>query len=376
MNSHRTMYLRMITQSFWHRLSRVIIASLSIAVGAATLSGLGLVAYTVPAQMTKELRSYGANFVVTPDGSDGLTNGQLATADELLGGAALNRAPYQYTNLLYNQQALTVMGTMPDDALAVRPYWQIDGELPAGADQILVGESVAETYRFEVGEQVGLTEPTTENGTAKQLTVSGILRTGGAEDDLIVMNLDTLAEFTGRTGEFNIIEYSIDGDQAKLNALVGNINDSDSGMEAEVVRRISQTETGIAQTLQTLIWIVSVIICLLTLIAITATLNAVVSERAREIGLKKALGAVPRDIMGEFIGESILLGLFGGAMGVAAGIWIANFVSMKAFAIQLDVNWWVVPITLVFSVIVALVGSLLPARRISRINPVDVLGGE
>ena len=376
MNSHRTMYLRMITQSFWHRLSRVIIASLSIAVGAATLSGLGLVAYTVPAQMTKELRSYGANFVVTPDGSDGLTNRQLATADELLGGAALNRAPYQYTNLLYNQQALTVMGTMPDDALAVRPYWQIDGGLPAGADQIRVGESVAETYRFEVGEQVGLTEPTTENGTAKQLTVSGILRTGGAEDDLIVMNLDTLAEFTGGTGEFNIIEYSIDGDQAKLNALVGNINDSDSGMEAEVVRRISQTETGIAQTLQTLIWIVSVIICLLTLIAITATLNAVVSERAREIGLKKALGAVPRDIMGEFIGESILLGLFGGAMGVAAGIWIANFVSMKAFAIQLDVNWWVVPITLVFSVIIALVGSLLPARRISRINPVDVLGGE
>lgn len=141
-------------------------------------------------------------------------------------------------------------------------------------------------------------------------------------------------------------------------------------------RRISQTETGIAHTLQTLIWIVSIIICLLTLISITATLNAVVSERAREIGLKKALGAVAKDVMSEFVGESILLGLIGGAVGVAAGIWIANFISTKAFAVQLDVNWWVVPITLVFSVIIALVGSLVPARRISRINPVDVLGGE
>ena len=149
-----------------------------------------------------------------------------------------------------------------------------------------------------------------------------------------------------------------------------------AGNNDEVVRRISQTETGIAHTLQTLIWIVSIIICLLTLISITATLNAVVSERAREIGLKKALGAVAKDVMSEFVGESILLGLIGGAVGVAAGIWIANFISTKAFAVQLDVNWWVVPITLVFSVIIALVGSLVPARRISRINPVDVLGGE
>lgn len=376
MNNQRRMYLRMITQSFWHRLSRVIIASLSIAVGAATLSGLGLVAYTVPAQMTKELRSYGANFVVLPDGSQGLSDEQLSAADAVVGAAALNRAPYQYANLLYNQQALTVMGTILDDALAVRPYWEIDGELPSGADEILIGENVAQLYRFQVGQKVGLTEPTKADGTAKQLTVSGILRTGGAEDDLVVMSLDTLKEFTGGVSEYDIIEYSVDGDGATLNSLVSEINDQDAGMEAEVVRRISQTETGIAHTLQTLIWIVSIIICLLTLISITATLNAVVSERAREIGLKKALGAVAKDVMSEFVGESILLGLIGGAVGVAAGIWIANFISTKAFAVQLDVNWWVVPITLVFSVIIALVGSLVPARRISRINPVDVLGGE
>jgi len=376
MNNQRRMYLRMITQSFWHRLSRVIIASLSIAVGAATLSGLGLVAYTVPAQMTKELRSYGANFVVLPDGSQGLSDEQLSAADAVVGAAALNRAPYQYANLLYNQQALTVMGTILDDALAVRPYWEIDGELPSGADEILIGENVAQLYRFQVGQKVGLTEPTKADGTAKQLTVSGILRTGGAEDDLVVMSLDTLKEFTGGVSEYDIIEYSVDGDGATLNSLVSEINDQDAGMEAEVVRRISQTETGIAHTLQTLIWIVSIIICLLTLISITATLNAVVSERAREIGLKKALGAVAKDVMSEFVGESILLGLIGGAVGVAAGIWIANFISTKAFAVQLDVNWWVVPITLIFSVIIALVGSLVPARRISRINPVDVLGGE
>ncbi|NLA29253.1 MAG: FtsX-like permease family protein, partial [Propionibacterium sp.] len=282
----------------------------------------------------------------------------------------------QYTNLLYNMQGLTVMGTTLDDAHAVRPYWEIDGELPTAADEILVGENLAETYRFAVGKKVGLTEPTKAEGTAKQLTVSGILRTGGAEDDLVVMSLDTLSEFTGTAGEFSIIEYSISGDATTLSSLAEAVNSSDSGMDAEVVRRISQTQTGITQTLQTLIWIVSVIIILLTLISITATLNAVVSERSREIGLKKALGALSKEITREFIGESVLLGLLGGLVGAGAGIWIADFISQRAFAVQLDVNWWVVPLTMICSVIIAVVGSLLPVRRISKINPVDVLGGE
>ncbi|MFC7582088.1 ABC transporter permease [Schaalia naturae] len=376
MDGHRRMYLRMITQSFWHRASRVLIASLSIAVGATTLSCLGLVAYAVPAQMARELRSYGANMVVLPDGAASLSADQLDAADRAVGDAALGRAAYQYANLLYNQQAVQVMGTDIEDALSVRPYWEIDGSAPTGADEILVGESVADLYRFSVGEKVGLTEPTTEDGAARQLTVTGILRTGGAEDDLIVTNPQTLAEFTGGVTAYDVIEYSVDADGADLAAVADAVGAQGTGMEAEVVRRVSESESGVAQTLQTLIWIVSVIICLLTLISISATLSAVVSERAREIGLKKALGALARDVMGEFVGESVLLGLLGGAVGAALGVWIADEISMRAFAVQIGVNWWVVPLTLVFSVAVALVGSLLPARRISAINPVDVLGGE
>lgn len=374
MNNHQKMYLRMITRSFWRRLSRVIIASLSITVGAATLSGLGLIAYTVPAQMSKELRSYGANLILVPAGADSLTGENLEEADAVVD--PLGRAPYQYTNLLYNQQAISVMGTMIEDARKVRPYWEIDGSEPRESGEILVGEKVAQRYRFAVGDTVGLTEPTREDGVAKNLKVTGILRTGGPEDELVVMDIGTLDEFTGGPSQYQLIEYSVNVPQAELNALAEKLNDLDPSMEADVVRRVSENESGIAATLQTLIWIVSVIIGLLTLISISATLNAVVSERAREIGLKKALGALSRDIMNEFIGESILLGLIGGAVGVGAGIWMANFISVQAFAVHLGTPWWIIPVTLLFSVIISLAGSLAPARRISRINPVDVLGGE
>lgn len=375
MDSHQKMYGKMIGRSFLRRFSRVMIASLAIAVGAATLSGLGIVAYTVPKQMQMELRSYGANLIVLPGGPEGMSQAEVDTAVEAFPDA-LGHAAYQYTNLLYNQQALSVMGVNLDDVTQVRPYWEVTGDLPTGNNQILVGDKVAEQYRFRIGNTVGLTEPTVVDGTAMNLKVSGILHTGGAEDELVVMSPDVLAEFTGEVPSYSLVEFSLNADQDTLTAAAAEFNEANPNMDAEVVRRVSESETGIANTLSTLIIIVTAIISLLTIISISATLNAVVSERAKEIGLKKALGALSGDIMREFLGEAVVLGTFGGLIGAGIGVWIADYLSMQAFAMRVQVPWWIIPLTLVFSIAIAVIGSLGPARRISRIKPVDVLGGE
>ncbi len=374
MDSHQKMYGKMIGRSFLRRFSRVMIASLAIAVGAATLSGLGIVAYTVPKQMQMELRSYGANMIVLPGGPEGMSQAEVKTAVEAF-PEALGHAAYQYTNLLYNQQALSVMGVNLDDVQQVRPYWEITGDIPAKDNQVLVGEKVAEQYRFRIGDTVGLTEPTVVDGTAKNLKVSGILHTGGAEDELIIMSPEVLEEFTG-TPSYSLVEFSLNADQDTLTAAAEAFNEANPNMDAEVVRRVSGSETGIAGTLSTLIIIVTAIISLLTIISISATLNAVVSERAKEIGLKKALGALSGDIMREFLGEAVVLGTFGGLIGSGIGVWIADYLSMQAFAMRVHVPWWIIPLTVVFSIAIAVIGSLGPARRISRIRPVDVLGGE
>lgn len=374
MDSHQKMYGKMIGRSFLRRFSRVMIASLAIAVGAATLSGLGIVAYTVPKQMQMELRSYGANMIVLPGGPEGMSQAEVEAAVEGFPDA-LGHAAYQYTNLLYNQQALSVMGVNFDDVQQVRPYWEITGDVPTKDNQILIGDKVAEQYRFRIGDTVGLTEPTVVDGTAKNLKVSGILHTGGAEDELVIMSPEVLEEFTG-VPSYSLVEFSLNADQDTLTAAAEAFNEANPNMDAEVVRRVSESETGIANTLSTLILIVTAIISLLTIISISATLNAVVSERAKEIGLKKALGALSGDIMREFLGEAVVLGTFGGLIGSGIGIWIADYLSMQAFAMRVQVPWWIIPLTLVFSIAIAVIGSLGPARRISRIKPVDVLGGE
>lgn len=387
MNSHKRMFVRIIWKAFAHRFSRVMIASLAIAMGAATLSGLGLVAVTVPDYIAKELRSFGANLVVLPQESTGITPDTISVIDRIGGNDVLGRAGYSYGNLLYGQQPVPVMVTKFEDARSVRPYWSIEGKVPQGSERILLGVNLAEKFRLHVGDLIGLKvaqrrENSGGDGSVgadlagKQLEISGLLRTGGPEDDLAVLSPESYAAMGGVSNRYSLVEYSVKGDASHLSALAKTIEKKVNGVDAEVVRRTTQNETRISHTLSNLIWVVSIIISALMLIAVSATLSSIVSERAREIGLKKALGALSRDVFEELIGESILLGLFGGIVGVLLGIGLADYILQKVFLARVEINWIILLITIVFSVAVAVVGSLWPVKRIARINPINVLGGE
>ena len=376
MNSHKRMFVRIIWKAFAHRFSRVLIASLAIAMGASTLSGLGLVAVTVPDYIAKELRSFGANLVVLPQGSNVITPETVSAIDRQCGESLLGRAGYSYGNLLYGQQPVPLMVTKFADARSVRPYWSIEGKVPQGSEQILhvgdlIGLKVAQLRENNNAENSG-----DSNHSGKQLEISGLLRTGGPEDDLAVLSPDSYAAMGGVADHYSLVEYSLKGDTSQLSTLAKTIEKKVNGIDAEVVRRTTQNETRIAHTLSNLIWVVSIIISALMLIAVSATLSSIVSERSREIGLKKALGALSKDVFEELIGESILLGLFGGFLGVLLGIGLADYILQKVFLARVEINWIIIILTIVFSVAVAVIGSLWPAKRIARINPINVLGGE
>jgi putative ABC transport system permease protein len=97
-----------------------------------------------------------------------------------------------------------------------------------------------------------------------------------------------------------------------------------------------------------------------------------VTERTREIGLRKAIGAKASAILSQFLIEAVVLSLIGGALGIMIGVGIAlaisSFVDFKAVvqpgAILLAVG---------FSAAVGLFFGIYPARRASRLNPIDAL---
>ncbi|MFT4109555.1 ABC transporter permease [Propionicimonas sp.] len=375
------MYLRMIGKSFVHRLSRVLIASLSIVVGATTLSALGIVTFTVPEQIARQLRSYGANLVVSPAGAEELRAADGERIDAALadhGVQVVGHAAYRQENLLYNQQPISVLATDFALASAMRPYWSIEGTLPAAGDEVLLGRDLATRYGLAAGDRISV-RSRTDDGTdsaATALVISGVLRTGGSEDGELLMGLDQLESIRPSGGRLDMIEYSLLAEEPELSRFATVIDQTSAVAHAQVVQRITKSESGVLATLRTLIWIVSIVVGALTLISVSTTMNAVVSERATELALKKALGASSRGIVGEFFGESVVLGLFGGLIGALGGIAVGALVTQEVFNLNLDAAWWVVPVTMVISAAVSGAGSFVTASRITNIDPALVLGGE
>ena len=96
-----------------------------------------------------------------------------------------------------------------------------------------------------------------------------------------------------------------------------------------------------------------------------------VTERTREIGLRKALGATPRDIMLQFLIESATLGLAGGSLGVVFGVGTSCAVRLFGLNSAVSIPWVVLAFS--FAACVGIVFGLLPARKAAELDPVEAL---
>lgn len=95
-----------------------------------------------------------------------------------------------------------------------------------------------------------------------------------------------------------------------------------------------------------------------------------VTERTREIGLRKAVGATPRDIMMQFLIESVILSVFGGAIGIALGA--LGSLGISQF-INTSVTLWSVLLAFGFSAAIGIIFGVAPAIRAARLDPIDAL---
>ena len=112
------------------------------------------------------------------------------------------------------------------------------------------------------------------------------------------------------------------------------------------------------------------------MISVYTTMMAMVAERRREIALKKALGAENKLVMSELLGEGVLLGVIGGALGVFLGFEFALRVSLNVFGRGINFQWPLIPITIFVFVAITVAASIIPVRKVMDIHPALVLKGE
>lgn len=144
-----------------------------------------------------------------------------------------------------------------------------------------------------------------------------------------------------------------------------------------------------AQNMATYVEIVDIIMSVLTaFIACVGAISLIVggigvmnimlvsvTERTREIGIRKSLGAKTRVITMQFLTESIILCLIGGLIGVTIGV-IGAFAACSIINIQPNITWWLILVALLFSSGVGLFFGIYPAKKAAQMSPIDALRSE
>ncbi len=371
-------YIKMITSSLIRRRSRMLIALFAIAIGATVLSGLVTIYYDVPRQMGQEFRSYGANILLTSSDTESFTQQDLEETKKIFPkDSVVGMTPLKYQNVRVNEQPFTVAGTDFNQLKKTSPYWYVTGDWPQKNDEALVGQNVAQTTNLSVGKEFKVYGVNSlGQNFDKKLTVAGILQTGGNEEDCIYMNMTDVEEISGFSNLVDVAECSISLSGDELQKCADSVNEKIPSVTANLVKRVTQSEGTVLGKLQALVYIVTIIVLILTMVCVATTMMAVVTERRREIGLKKALGASNKEIVWEFLGEGLFLGALGGILGVILGYFFAQAVSMNVFTRSISFNWIIVPLTILVSVLVTALACVIPVRSATDVDPALVLRGE
>ena len=260
-------------------------------------------------------------------------------------------------------------------------------EVTNGAKVVVLGSDTASELFSGPTNPVGQT--VTVGGT--QLTVIGVLASSGSsssgssEDDTAVTPISTAKALTGSTSSSVSTVYveagsddTLSAAYQEVNALLLNLHDvtsSEADFSISTQDSLVETANATNKTLTILLGGVAAISLLVGGIGVMNIMLVSVTERIREIGLRKAIGATPSVIRRQFLFEASLLGLAGGVIGIV--IAVAGAQVLPSLIDQ--------PVSLSLLATAAALGTSLalgigfgvyPASRAARLTPIDALRSE
>jgi putative ABC transport system permease protein len=268
------------------------------------------------------------------------------------------------------------------------PSWFAASNTPVGTGAIFTADDEAQARRVVViGRTVAEELFAGVDPVGQQVTVGGALFTvtgvlkekssSGSQDsnDTAIAPIGAVRQVLAGYGSLSSILVEA-RDPSMVNTVQGEITTIlDTRLESGSYRiqnasSLLETQTETADTFTTLLGAVAAISLLVGGIGITNIMLVTVTERTREIGIRKALGAPRRVILTQFLIEATLLSVIGGGLGVAAAVLGSRF---SIVGVQPVIVPSSVVLALGVSVLIGLFFGGLPAARAARLRPIDAL---
>lgn len=420
------MFARLVYESFRRQKRRKLLAGAAITLGVTVATAMIAVATDIGDKINRELRTIGANLLITP---------QEDTLDVEIGGvnlkppsdgAFLNEgdlpkikgtfwhnnitgfAPMLPVNVALQRvgrtEDVTLLGTyfakrvvfgndeFTTGVRSTHSWWKVSGAWPDDRSRdVLLGERLAARLSAKPGDEV--------TASGRQLHVSGILSTGGAEEDEIVAPIALAQEILGKPGAVRRVYVSAltkpedafaRRDPKSMSGAVYDrwycspypqsiafqLQEAIPHSHAEQIRQVAQSEGAVLTRIEGLIFLITLAALFASALAVSAAMATAIFERRAEVGLMKALGAGKIAVASVFFAEAALLALIGGVVGFAAGGFLARQIGRAIFNSQITISAVLLPVILAIAVIVTFAGSAAAIRKAVRLDPVFALRGE
>lgn len=374
---------------------RSFLTTLGIIIGVFSIIVLVSIGSGIQSYVTGQISSLGSNIMeITPGGDDNLFSALLTTnlkltdaknIEKSLNGLAVVTPLLQQSGVIKYKQLKVKNGfiggvsyTYPDAVTSLKikygKFFSRSQEL-SNAPVVVLGYKINEKLfnnKNSVGKRVFVGD--------KQYRVVGVAdKTGTAlgafdRDNIVYIPVENAMSQFGT----NYIKSIIVSGKSKSyepiiikkinNVLLKRLNEDDYSIQT--AESISKTITNITNVLSLALGGIAAISLLVGGIGVANIMLVSVTERTREIGLRKALGAKRKDILKQFLIESVMISVFGGAIGIILGF-IVSFIIAKLLVSH--VTLWSVAIAFGFSILVGVIFGMAPAIRASKLNPIDAL---
>ena len=399
--------------SLWASKLRSSLTVLGIVIGVAAVISLMSIGRGAQASITERIQSLGTNLLFVQPGASsfgGIFFGQgsassltLEDAEAIADSSAIPSvsavAPELSTSgqLVYGRENTftQVLGVTPE-YVAVRNLelstgsFISDGHVVNRSEVIVLGSFVSETL-FGLRDPVGQTIKV--NG--RPFTIIGVLDSMGGGpfglfDDQVLVPITTayyrLASERTTQGDVtvNLISVQVQDeslmDQAEAQiATLLRLRHRVTGEDDFTINNQQDTLETLEETTDTFVMFLGAIAGISLLVGGIGIMNIMlvsVTERTREIGIRKAMGATRRDILVQFMAEAIVLSIVGGGIGVLAGVALSRFIDGRTLfgqAFETVFSGDIVILALLVSAAIGLFFGIYPALRAARQHPIDAL---